>query len=252
MTGAPLYVYGIMAAPGLVPAGLGIAGAGMELVSDAGLSALVSQGVEQPVPRMRRHLLVHAKVLEQVMANITVLPVRFGTVAPSRAALAACMRRHESAFRAEMAHIDGRVEVGVKASWREAGLFADILEQDAALRQLRDSLQHRAPGETYYDRIELGRRVEATLAERGKECAAAIAAALSPLAERETELPPQEDCMILNRAFLLPRAREAAFDAAVERVAQHFGNKLNLRYVGPVPPFNFVSLYANWLGGEGA
>jgi hypothetical protein len=53
--------------------------------------------------------------------------------------------------------------------------------------------------------------------------------------------------MVLNRAFLVPRAAEAAFDAAVARIAERFGDRLEFRYVGPVPPFNFVSLRADWL-----
>jgi hypothetical protein len=196
---------------------------------------------------MRRHMLVHAKVLEQVMANTTVLPLRFGTVAPCETALTRCMRRHKSEFVSEMGGIAGRIEVGVKASWREAGIYADILTEDTSLRQMRDRLQTLPANETYYDRIELGRRVETALAERGAACAAMITAALAPLAIRQAELPPQEEGMILNRAFLLQRNQESAFDAAIERIAQSFGESLKLRYVGPVPPFNFVSMYANWL-----
>jgi hypothetical protein len=247
MSNAPLYVYGIMAAPGSLPAGDGIAGAKLSIIEAEGLAALVSEGMTFPVPRLRRHLLVHTKVLEQAMANTTVLPLRFGTVAPRKAALTGCMHRHRSEFFAEIADIAGKIEVGVKATWHQSGIYKDLIEQDADLRKMRDRLQTQSANETYYDRIELGRRVEAALAERGAACAASITNTLAALAVRQADLPPQEEGMILNKAFLLQRNQEPLFDAAIERIALSFGESLKLRYVGPVPPFNFVSLYANWL-----
>ena len=53
---------------------------------------------------------------------------------------------------------------------------------------------------------------------------------------------PIGDKMILNAAFLLEREREAEFDAAVNRVAKKFGERLNFKYTGPWPPYNFVNI----------
>ncbi len=105
----------------------------------------------------------------------------------------------------------------------------------------------RPAGETYYERIELGRRVEAALAGRRDAEQSAILAELVPLAERHESLLAHDEDMILNHAFLVPRAAEAGFDAAVARLAERSGDRLEFRYVGPVPPFNFVNLQAGWL-----
>jgi acyl-CoA reductase-like NAD-dependent aldehyde dehydrogenase len=143
--------------------------------------------------------------------------------------------------------IDGRVELGVKASWRRGMVYTHVVERDAALRHLRDRLRSRPAGETYYERIELGRRVEAALAQLRTTEAAAIMAELEPIAEREAELRPHDDDMIFNRAFLVRRAAEPAFDAAMDRIAERYADRMEFRYVGPLPPFNFVSLQAGWL-----
>jgi hypothetical protein len=114
---------------------------------------------------------------------------------------------------------------------------------------MRDRLRSRPANETYYERVELGRRVEAALAERRATEAAAIVAALAPLAEREAELRALDEDMILNRAFLVRRENEALFDARMQSVAERYADRVNFRYVGPVPPYNFVRLQAGWLTG---
>ena len=53
--------------------------------------------------------------------------------------------------------------------------------------------------------------------------------------------------MIVNESFLVRRDREAAFDRAMEELAARTGERLVLRYVGPVPAYNFVSVRADWL-----
>lgn len=250
MSDQALYVYGVMAAPG-EPARAydadGVGGARVRLLVADDLAALVSDTGTAPVQRTRRNMLAHTAVLEQAMPCATVLPLRFGTVAPDAAALAACIGGNRGAFRAALRDIDGRVELGVKASWKPGHVFTHVVERDPSLRSLRDKLRSRPQGETYYERIELGRRVEAALAQLRITEAAAIMAELEPIAEREAELKPHDDDMIFNRAFLVRRAAEAAFDAAVERMAERCADRIAFRYVGPVPPFNFVSLQAGWL-----
>jgi hypothetical protein len=249
--GAPVYVYGVLAARqtascmATLGAGIGARSVGVLLADD--LVALVSEALSDTIARSRRHMLDHTSVLERAMQHATVLPLRFGTIAPSEAELRMCITANRTAFRNELRSIEGRVELGLKASWRKESIFADIVERDQALRQMRDRLQTRPAGETYYERIELGRRVEAALAGRRDAEQAAILAELTPLAERHESLRTHDEDMILNHAFLLPRATEPAFDAAVARLAERCGNRLELRYVGPVPPFNFVTLRAGWL-----
>jgi hypothetical protein len=250
MTDRPLYVYGLLPARAPFAAsndGEGIAGGVVTRITADDLAAVVSAAEVPHVVRTRRNLLAHTSVLERALRQATVLPLRFGTVAPSADALTACMAANRTAFRAALQEIDGRVEVGLKASWRGGLVYNDIVDRDPALRQLRDRLRSRPAGETYYERIELGRRVEAALAQQRQAEASAIIADLLPLADRDAELRLHDDNMILNRAFLVRRAAESSFDEAVERAAERFGDRLEFRYVGPVPPFNFVTLQAGWL-----
>jgi len=54
--------------------------------------------------------------------------------------------------------------------------------------------------------------------------------------------------MVLNGAFLVDAAKESDFDEAVQSLDQDFGDRLMFKYVGPVPPYNFVNIVVNWGG----
>jgi hypothetical protein len=252
-----LYVYGLLVEKSTLDntelLGLGVSGRPVRMLPEPGVTAeliaLVSDIPAGPVAQTRRNMVAHTAVLERAMACTNVLPVRFGTVAPDWSALAGCIRTNAAALRTALHEIEGRVELGVKASWREGVVFAEIVASDSELSRMRDRLRSRPASETYYERVELGRRVEAALAERRATEAAAIVAVLSPLAEREAELRALDEDMILNRAFLVRRENEALFDARMESVAERYAERVSFRYVGPVPPYNFVRLQAGWLTG---
>jgi len=247
------YVYGLVAAdhsiaPGSL--GLGVAGATVELRSYGALSALVSAVGLVKVEQTRRNMVAHTALLERVMAQTTVLPVRFGTIAPGADALKSCIAANEEVFCQAILQIDGRVELGVKATWREGIVFAEILAADVSLVRLRNYLRDRPASETYYERLELGRRIEEQLNDRRSVEAAAIIAELAPFADREAELKTLDDQMVLNRAFLVTRENERHFDKRMQILSDSRQARLMFRYVGPIPPYNFVKLQADWQMGS--
>jgi hypothetical protein len=245
-----LYLYGLVDRSNTLDEealGHGVAAARVRMVGDGPLVALVSDIAPGQVAQTRRNMLSHTAVLERAMASTTILPMRFGTVVPDITTLVACIARNVGPFAAALQSIDGRVELGVKASWRDKVIYTEIIESDPSLFRLRNRLRDRPGNETYYERVELGRRIEAALTDRRRSEADAIAAELSPLSDREIELRMLDDDMILNRAFLVPRRHEATFDATMQRLAERLASRVVFRYIGPVPPYNFIQLRADWL-----
>lgn len=253
----PLYIYGLLEAashsalpPGTLPAGIG--GAPVRPYALGGLVALVSDCPGLSVQRARRNILAHTNVLEAAHAHADVLPLRFGTVAPHEGAARACMAANRGDFLEALRGLAGRVELGLRAVWRDGGLIAALAERDPALRAMRDRLRGRSAGETYYDRIDLGRSVETGLAAFRAAETERVTALCRQLAERSTDLPLQEENTLFSHAYLLPRAREAEFDAAVQDIVTRHGARLSLHYVGPMPAFNFITLQARWSGSDSA
>jgi hypothetical protein len=245
----PIWVYGIgQAAPGGAPLGTGVAGAEVSVLSAGGFQAIVSPAPAEPPSPTRRHMLAHTAVLERATAAVDLLPVRFGSVAPDASVLARCLATHARPLAAALAGIADSVELGLRAVWRDGVMYHELMEADPALRTLRNRLQTRPLAETYQARIELGRRVEAALAVRRAAEAEKLLAPLLPLARATIELRSSEDETVMHRAFLVRRPDETRFDAAVAELEARHGERMTFRYVGPVPPFNFVSLRAEWLG----
>jgi hypothetical protein len=52
--------------------------------------------------------------------------------------------------------------------------------------------------------------------------------------------------MIVNAAFLVKREREPEMDAAIRTLDAQQTQRVLFRYVGPVPPYNFVNLVIHW------
>jgi hypothetical protein len=50
------------------------------------------------------------------------------------------------------------------------------------------------------------------------------------------------DQMVTNSAFLVPKDREKAFDEAVDKLTATYDGGMRLKYVGPIPPCNFVEI----------
>jgi hypothetical protein len=254
----PVYVYGIYRNGTVPPAtglsanlvadlGVGIGDAPIAVVAAETLSALVSAPRHVPVPSSRRNLLAHTAVLERAMPTTTLLPVRFGTVAPSRRALIRCLDANAQPFGIALADIEGMIEIGLKATWRPKVVYDAIVDGDSTLRAMRDRMRQRPARDTYSERIELGRRVEAAMQARRAAEASDILATLQPLAARDVTLKVITEEMVVNHAFLVPREAEPSFDAAVASLGDRFGERMTFRYVAPVPPYNFVSLRADWL-----
>ena len=73
-------------------------------------------------------------------------------------------------------------------------------------------------------------------------CKKEILDSLIPLAEDYKVNTPYGELMILSAAFLVRKDKEPEFDRKVEAFNTKYGDKIKFKYVGTLPPFNFVNL----------
>ncbi|KAB2916721.1 MAG: GvpL/GvpF family gas vesicle protein [Hyphomicrobiaceae bacterium] len=205
---------------------------------------------DSPLPRYdntRRNMMAHMRVLDEVMTEYAVLPIRFDCVAPSpdavREQLLKARYRELSAL---LDGMEGRMETGLKAFWYEDVVLQEIVQDNPTIHRMRDRLAGRSVEETYYDRIRLGELVEAELKARRGRDAESVLQRLRPLAEKTQVNPTVGDHMVLNSAFLIARARETEFNAAVRALDRDMGRRLLIKCVGPVAPYNFVNVTMRW------
>lgn len=227
--------------------GVGERGDIVDTVHFENLAAVVSDSPIIEYASSRRNMMAHALVLEEVMKDLTILPVRFSTVAPSGQAIEEqVLKRRFGELNGLMAEMEGRVEMGLKAFWYEGMIFEEILKEDALIRRVRDKLVGRSTEETYYERIRLGEMVESAMWKKRDADAEKILDRLRPLAGKSRANKVITDRMVLNAAFLIERKREPEFDEAVQKLDREMGSRMMFKYVGPVPPYNFVDIVVHW------
>jgi hypothetical protein len=241
---AYLYVYGVTRAGAEPPAGLPVVGGegALSVVTFGALGALVSPIAEPEVMSSRRHMMAHTKAIEAAMAEMTLLPMRFGIIVDGPENIRAALAPKEADLLALIADLDGCVEAGVRASWNDRVLFSEIAAARPDIARKAEALGKLNPTAAYYDRIELGREVDSAMAVKRFDERKALVARLAPLAIRHVNLPEGDDMNVMNVALLIRRADEAALVAAIEAIDRDEGDRLNLKIVSPAPLYNFVKL----------
>ena len=220
----------------------------VSLVTMNGLAAVVSPSEVKRYRLSRQYTLAHETVIEKAMELGTVLPVRFGTVAESEQLIRQKVLTQRAAdLEQHLQRMDGKVEMGVKVMWNAERIYGDIVERNATIRSLRDRLATLPPEETHYDRIQLGKMVEDALTARKTEDADLIVERLTPYALDVRRNDVYGETMVLNASLLIESAHEAELDEAVHAIDQEMEGLLTIKYVGPLPPFNFVNLVISWL-----
>jgi hypothetical protein len=241
------YVYGVIAAgaAGWRPPSEGVDDQPVELLERGTLAALVSDAPRVPVKANRRNLMAHSRVLQSVIGERCVLPMRFGVVMPDRAAVEAeLLGQNSDWLAAQLRVFETYVELDVRALCPEDELLRTVVRERPQLAELRESLRGRPGPATYYERIRLGELVAAAVAEKREEIAGWVAGALGRLAAATKVAEPLHEQMLANVAFLVDRERVPEFDASVEALDRELGEQIRLRYTGPLPPHNFVDVEA--------
>ncbi len=259
--GRMIYLYCLTQSHGEAPFRLsveGIGGRDGEVYSIPFLDlAMVASDSPQDEYETTRHNTVHHQlVCEEVLNHgFAVLPVRFGTVCkPTRGKSSAeekikkLLRRRYGEFHSLLGEMENKVELGLKVFWKKERLFQEIAAENQNIREMRDRIAANLSGalSTHYERLQLGTRVYNEIENRRDIEARRLARALSPLAERYETNKVLTDVMILNAAFLVHHSRVEEFDAKVNELDRRYSDRMTFKYVGPVPPFNFVELVVHW------
>lgn len=219
-------------------------------LSWGGLAAVVSDSPLTEYPSARSTMLAHERVQERILRDFTLLPVRFGTVAKGTTPekdIQKLLVKRKGEFEGLLTEMEGQVELGLKALWRdEKLLFNEILAANPRLQKLRDSLAAKPAQASRFDRMRLGELIKEALELKKSGEAASIVTPLRRLARDCVENPVVLDRMIVNAAFLVDKTGEGEFDQAVAKLDEEQGERIVFKYVGPIPPYNFVNIAVNW------
>jgi hypothetical protein len=227
------------------PLGIGGRGDDLHTVCFNDISAVVSDAPLKKYRVSRENSLVHEKAIEKAMAEYTALPVRFATVAKDQEKVKRILEKEHDRFKDLLDSVKNKTELGLKAMFKEEVIYKDILEKYEDIKRLKEKIAAIALEKAHYQRMEIGKMVEEALQREKEIVRDDILDTLSPLAVEVKTNDTYGELMIVNAAFFVERRKEANFDQQVQLLDDKYGEKVIFRYVGPLPPFNFVNIMIN-------
>lgn len=250
MTGEGQYIYAIIQIDedkSFSVRGIGDGDNEVHTVRQGDVGAVISRSPVSEYPVTRANTMAHQKVMEEVMKAYPMLPVRFGTVSEGTDQIREKLLkgRHQE-LKETLHYMRDKVELGLKVMWKDmTSVFEQIAAGNAEIVRLRDRLMNRRGG-VQRDQVRLGEMVKKALEARKKREEKAILDPLDGLWVERKLGRPLGDQMISNAAFLVEKDKEAAFDLAVEKLTGKYDGAMIFKYVGPIPPCNFVEIVVRW------
>lgn len=184
-----------------------------------------------------RVAVAHEAIVESFGAASAVLPMKLFTIFTSDDRAIDHVRRQRTRIGTLVKRVAHHQEWGVRVALDRTRAAAALSKQAPA---------GRATGASYLAGKKAQRDASRELASRARETVAELFDRLSAVsgdAKRRTasELPAQGGPLLLDAAFLVPRARASAFGKRVAREARTLSRQgYDLTLTGPWPPYTFV------------
>ncbi|MEW6685001.1 MAG: GvpL/GvpF family gas vesicle protein [Candidatus Edwardsbacteria bacterium] len=229
------------------PIGIGGRGDEVHTLCFRDLACVISSTPMTKYVISRENLIAHEKVIEEVMKDYTVLPVRFCTIATSAEEVRHLLMKKYQELKNLLRSMDNKIELGLKVFWQDMeNIFKEIRESHKEIKSLKERLTGESTALSLDEKVEVGKKVKEALGEKREAQSEDILDVLRPKCVDLRKNKIAGDNMILNCAFLVDKAHEREFDDYIEDLSQRYKDRLKFKYIGPVAPFNFAELVIKW------
>jgi hypothetical protein len=219
-----IWMYAICDRPELPPPRRrGLAQAPLDGLCEGPLLAVFTRhgySVGAPAPDA---LWAHERVVERLMTDRSVLPVRFGSTFDDEDGVRRLLIDRQSWLLDLLERVRGRVELGVR-------VVQTVPEHSPAVVSLGGG-PTRTGRDYLYEKLQNGRRAAQVSSD--------IDVPLTGLAVERRQQPPYGTDEVLRASYLVERGTVARFRGAVEAL-QRTHPELGILCTGPWPPYSFV------------
>lgn len=218
------------------------AGTRVRAVPYGGIAAVVSETSSTVCDPTRRNMAAHNRVLEALLQDHTVLPARFGLVSNDEGQIRELLARYRAALVDCISRLRGKTEVGVKVFWQREKALSLLKARARDIESLEAAVRTAPPACSQALLVEVGRKVKSQAEEWQAQYGHEMYSRLVKVAADGRRHDPVDISNIMNASFLVDLSRAEEFDAAVNELDEKHGDWTNIKYVGPMPAYNFVSL----------
>jgi hypothetical protein len=254
---AGVYVYGFALSGGERGASLtGVNGLPASAIEDRRVAAIVSEMSGTTLPWdcgepgspdlgvLGARAQEHERVLQAILESGPVVPMRFGTVYPSRQAVLETLRAHHLVIQDALVALNGKTEWGLT-------VLCDRGQEGPALGNTGELPPADVAGRAYLNRREAEKTAAEASARQRREVATALHRAVEEVAagsvvhaaRRSTGPHDRDTDILLKASYLVDTAEREHFQNAIVDALEAVADLgLTGELTGPWPPYNFSRL----------
>jgi hypothetical protein len=203
--------------------------------------AMVVTKVEGEVLPDRQNLLAHQQTISEVMKKYSLIPMSFGNVFHSEQDVLLITKHLNNEFEKLFSELENKIEVGLKVIAKKEWIDQEM-NQDSALSEWNTGKKNVSDPSTFYDQIRLGELAQNFVLRLQEEIEEQIYLPLLELAESGKKNNTIPGKTLLNAAYLIDREKEAVFDQKVNELFEIWKERVEFKYTGPWPAYNFVNI----------
>jgi len=238
-----LYIYGVVSGDRPLTFGVpGLAG-GLRIISEGSVAAIAGKAPDcdlRGLPREQavNFLLQHQQVLEEAMAQTTVLPVKFGALAPGEDAVRRMLVQGKELLSAQIEEFTDHLQMEIAVLWRLDQVFAEI----ATERDIADLREKALASEGEEGSVRLEQAVKAALERRRGALSDEVCDVLGTVATGMATGPRPDDQVAANVALLLNKTDMGSLEGMLNRLHAEMAGEVKFRATGPLPPASFATV----------
>jgi hypothetical protein len=164
-----------------------------------------------------------------------ILPLRFGMVVDREDEIEDFLAKSYIHLKWALDKLSNKAEFAVHVSWNTDAVLSEISNDEAWLKDANEYIESG-------DKFEIGKLLFESLDKMKKERVGCIHNKLIAVSLDSSEGKCVRDSMIMNRTYLIEKPKEYLFDTAMSELAHDGPSYLNIKYVGPIPPYSFAPL----------
>lgn len=240
--GVGRYVYAVVDAGSTLPEGLdGLDGAPLRTVACGEVAAVVADVAVERGAGRRRDLLAHSAVVDGLAAELVVVPVQFGAIlADDDSVVEDFLAPHHDRFLGYLEALDGRTQLTLQAAYHESAGLAEVVAADPQIADLRRRTRDLPEDAGYADRVRLGELVARAMELKREDDSAVLLDSVLPRVVDHVERPVGGVDQLLDVALLVDDDRVAELEEHLESLAEAVHERIRLRLMGPMAPYDFV------------
>ena len=191
---------------------------------------------------LAKQLIRHQTVIERIMLEHTIIPMRLGTFAVDGDEVRHVLAKGYPIIKDIFKKVSDKIEIDVVATWSDFNSVVKEVGGEKEIKEFKERLLANPKGITVDGQMKAGAMVKHHLDKKREKYALEIETSLNKVSEDIKIHDLMDDPMVINVAFLINRLKQGDFDKEIEALNNRFAEKLNFRCVGPLPPYSFYTL----------